>query len=127
LSVATVAGGTAAAQPHVTAGADVLLYGDNTEFHNSFREGETILGSAARVYGDFELNPRVKVSLGVIGNERFGGDRAFEQVRPIVALTVTGTRSSFVFGAFRRVQRTRPSGPIGWVPTGCFRRCSARR
>jgi hypothetical protein len=111
LAVAVVAGGTAAAQQHVTAGADVLLYGDNTEFRNPFREGETIFGSAARVYSDVELNPRVKLSLGVIGNERFGGDRAFEQVRPIVALTVTGTRSSFVFGAFPARPVDAPLGP----------------
>lgn len=111
LAVATIAGGTAAAQQHVTARADILLYGDNTEFRNPFREGETIFGSAARMYGDLELNPRVKVSLGVIGKQRFGGDRAFEQVRPIVALTVTGMRSSFVFGAFPARAVNAPPGP----------------
>jgi hypothetical protein len=91
--------------------ADVLLYGDNTEFRNPFREGETIFGSVLRVSGDLELNPRVKVSLGVLGNERFGGDHAFEQVRPIVALTVTGGRSSFVLGAFAPRQWDAAVGP----------------
>ena len=113
LAVATIAGGTAAAQQHVTARADVLLYGDNTEFRNPFREGETIFGSAARASVDLELNPRTTLSLGVSGNERFGGDDAFEQVRPVVALTVTGARSSFVFGAF-------PARPAEW-PIGADR------
>ena len=111
LAVAMVAGGTASAQQHVTAHADVLLYGDNTEFRNPFREGETIFGALARVAGDLELNARVKLSLGAVGNERFGGDHAFEQVRPIVALTVTGARSSFVFGAFPARQSDVPAGP----------------
>lgn len=118
LAVATIAGGTAAAQQHVTALADVLLYGDNTEFRNPFREGETIFGSAVRVYADLELNARVKVSLGVTGNERFGGDRAFEQVRPVVALTVTGGRSSFVFGAFPPRPADAPIGPDRMSPHG---------
>ena len=86
------------------------MYGDNTEFRNPFREGETIFGSVVRVSGDLELSPRVKVSLGVVGNERFGGDRAFDVVRPVVALTVTGTRSTFVFGAFPPRQWDAPVG-----------------
>jgi hypothetical protein len=120
LAVATIAGGTAAAQEHVTARADVLLYGDNTEFRNPFREGETIFGSTARVSADLELNERVTLSLGVVGNERFGGDRAFEQVRPIVALTVRGARSSFVFGAFPVRRWDAPIGPDLMGPHGLF-------
>ena len=111
LAVATIAGGTAAAQQHVTARADVLLYGDNTEFRNPFREGETIFGAAARTSVDVELNPRTTLSLGVSGNERFGGDDAFEQVRPVVTLTITGARSSFVFGAFPARRADSPIGP----------------
>jgi hypothetical protein len=118
VAVATIAGGTAAAQQHVTARADVLLYGDNTEFRNPFREGETIFGAAARAALDVELNPRTTISLGVSGNERFGGDRAFEQVRPVVALTVTGARSSFVFGAFPARQADWPTGPDRIGPHG---------
>jgi hypothetical protein len=118
VAAATIAGGTAAAQQHVTARADVLLYGDNTEFRNPFREGETIFGAAARAAIDVELNSRAKISLGVSGNERFGGDRAFEQVRPIVALTVTGARSAFVFGAFPARQADWPAGPDRMGPHG---------
>src|SRR5215213_9907971 len=37
------------AQQHgLSVAAKVLFYGDNTEFRNSFREGETLFGAAAR-------------------------------------------------------------------------------
>ena len=41
-----VASGPAWAQERVTLRSDVLFYGDNTEFRNPFREGETIFGAA---------------------------------------------------------------------------------
>lgn len=111
LAVATSAGGTAAAQQHVAARADVLLYGDNTEFRNPFREGETIFGAAARVYADVEVGPRATLSLGVFGNQRFGGDDSFERVRPVVALTLAGSRSAFTFGALPAASAGAPAGP----------------
>jgi hypothetical protein len=45
----------------------------------------------------FEMNERVQLSLGVFGNVRFG-DEDVDQVRPVVALTINGRRSSFTFG-----------------------------
>src|SRR5450759_1865200 len=88
-----------------------LLYGDYTEFRNPFREGETIFGAAARVFADIELNPRVRVSLGAFGNQRFGSENAFERARPVISLTVVGRRSSFVFGTFPALPVTAPAGP----------------
>src|SRR5688572_8181352 len=52
-------------------GADVIFYGDNTEFRNPFREGETIFGAAARLDGRVEISESVTLSLGVFGNQRF--------------------------------------------------------
>jgi hypothetical protein len=98
------------AQEHVSLGADVLLYGDNTEFRNPFREGETIFGAAARVGMDLELNSRVTLTLGVFGNQRFGGESAFELVRPAIAVAVHGVRSSFVFGALPAHRADAPAG-----------------
>ena len=98
------------AQEHIALRSDVLLYGDNTEFRNPFREGETIFGAAARVAADLELNPRVTLTLGVFGNQRFGGDAAFELVRPVIALAITGARSSFVFGALPARHAGAPAG-----------------
>jgi hypothetical protein len=103
-------GRTVCAQEKVTLRSDILLYGDNTEFRNPFREGETLLGAAARVFADVDLGPRAVVSLGVFGNQRFGSDRSFELVRPVIALTVRGRRSTFVFGT---LPAAKPDDPIG--------------
>lgn len=78
--------------------ADVMFYGDNTEFRNPFREGETIFGAAIRPSLDVTLNPRVTVSLGAVTNHRFGGDAAFELARPLAAITFRGASHTFVMG-----------------------------
>src|SRR5262249_20128485 len=101
----------AAAQDHLTVRSDILFYGDNTEFRNPFREGETIFGAAARVAADIELNPRVTISLGVSGNQRFGSEEAFELVRPVIAMTVNGRRSAFTFGTLPALSAAGPMGP----------------
>jgi hypothetical protein len=114
----------AIAQDGVTLGADALFYGDNTEFHNPFREGETIFGAAVRLDGRIEMSDSVTLSLGVFGNQRFGSSDAFELVRPIVALTVAGKRSSFVFGTLpspfelRPLSVAHPAGPDQTGPHG---------
>lgn len=98
--IAALIGSTsmALAQEHVTVRSDILFYGDNTEFRNPFREGETIFGAAPRMEIVFGLNDRVEVAVGAFANVRFGGDQAFEDGKPIVALRITGNRSTFVFG-----------------------------
>jgi len=106
-----VAGRAVCAQESVTLRSDILLYGDNTEFRNPFREGETIFGAAARVFADLQLNPRVTISLGAFGNQRFGSDDAFELVRPVIALTVRGRRSAFTFGTLPALSPDAPMGP----------------
>jgi hypothetical protein len=106
------------AQEKVTLRSDILLYGDNTEFRNPFREGETIFGAAVRVGADVDLNDRVGVALGVFGNQRFGSDKSFEQVRPVIALTVRGRRSAFVFGTLPAPQPGWPIGPDRGGPHG---------
>ena len=87
------------------------MYGDNTEFRNPFREGETILGAAARTAADIEVSPRVTLTLGVFGNQRFGSEKAFEQVRPVIALRVGGRRSDFIFGTLPPRHPDAPPGP----------------
>ncbi len=111
----------------LTLGANAIFYGDNTEFHNPFREGETIFGAALRLDGRVALNDSVTLTLGVFGNQRFGSSDAFEMVRPIVALTVSGRRSTFVFGTLPSSFEVRPlsaeraagpdlGGPHGLLP-----------
>ena len=101
----------AVAQERLAIRSDVLFYGDNTEFRNPFREGETIFGAALRVAGVIDLNDRVRLSIGAFGNQRFGSEEAFEQVRPVLALTGRGRRSSFVFGTLPAAGVTTPPGP----------------
>ena len=110
--------GKPTAQEHVTLRSDVLLYGDNTEFSNPFREGETILGAGVWLFADVALSPRVSLSLGVFGNQRFGSDRAFELVRPVVSLTARRGRTTLIFGTFPARRADAPMGPDRMGPHG---------
>ena len=103
--------GEAAAQEHVTLRSDVLLYGDNTEFRNPFRDGETIFGAAVRLAADIETGTHAVVTLGGFSNQRFGSEHAAEQARPIVALTIRGRRSALAFGTLPPRGLRTPAGP----------------
>jgi len=117
--VAVVAGAHgAAAQEHIALRSDVLFYGDNTEFCNPFRDGETILGAAVRVSADVETGARTVLSLGGFFNQRFGSDRGVEQARPVVALSVRGRRSTFTFGTLPPRADKTPAGPDRAGPHG---------
>ena len=106
-----LAGRAVRAQEKVTLRSDLLLYGDNTEFRNPFREGETLFGAAARVFVDFELNPKVAISLGGFGNQRFGSEMAFDARAP-------GHRADVSRGAFIvRVRHAARNGRDGAVWT----------
>ena len=102
---------SAGAQEQLAIRSDFLFYGDNTEFHNRFREGETIFGAAVRVAAEVGLNDRVIVSAGGFANQRFGSESAFEQVRPVLSLMVRGRRSSFVLGTLPPLSSDLPAGP----------------
>jgi hypothetical protein len=106
------------AQERVTLSADVLLYGDNTEFRNPFREGETLFGAAPRLSLILPLGERVSLELGVFANMRFGSERASELTRPVVALKVRSKRSAFVFGTLDRPRVIDPPGPDRAGPHG---------
>jgi hypothetical protein len=99
------------AQEHVALQSDLLFYGDNTEFRNPFREGETIFGAAVRIAAIAGINDRTSITLGVFTNQRFGADDAFELVRPVVALTVRQHRSLFVFGTLPSRSAAAQPGP----------------
>lgn len=90
----------AQAQEPVTVGADVFFYGDNTEFSNPFREGETLFGNAARVVVTAGIGDRVTLTGGVFGDQRFGSEHAFEIVRPVIAIEVRTGASRLTFGTF---------------------------
>ena len=109
---------SALAQEHVTLQTDFLFYGDNTEFRNPFREGETILGTAVRTAAVLGVNERIRFALGVFGNIRFGDEDAFQLVRPVVALTISGKRSAFVLGTLSTPTAGDPPGPDRTGPHG---------
>lgn len=102
---------SAEAQERVTLAVDVLLYGDNTEFRNPFREGETLFGAAPRLSILFGLGDQALLELGVFANQRFGSDRASEVTRPVIALKVHRRSSSFVFGTLDTPRVIDPAGP----------------
>ena len=102
---------SALAQEGLAIRSNFLFYGDDTEFHNPFREGETIFGAAIRVFADIDLDRSVTVSAGAFGNQRFGSEDAFELVRPVLSLTVRGKRSSFALGTLAAVSSDVPPGP----------------
>jgi hypothetical protein len=105
-------------QEDLTLRADLMLYGDNTEFHNPFREGETIFGAAIRPTVEVAMNSRVSVTLGALTNQRFGGDEAFELVRPVVSVTFRGAHQSFLIGTLPMRRFSTPEGPDRSTPHG---------
>lgn len=102
---------TGLAQDSVALQTNVLFYGDNTEFRNPFREGETIFGAAVRLTAAAGLGDRTTLTLGAFGNQRFGSDDAFDLVRPVVSLTIRGGRSSFNFGTLLSSPHAGAAGP----------------
>ena len=118
LALACVRAEPAAAQDGITIQTHVLFYGDNTEFRNPFREGETIFGAAARVAVVAGVAERTTLTIGIFGNQRFGSDDSFEQVRPVIALTVKGARSAFTFGALPPSPHASAPGPDLQGPHG---------
>jgi hypothetical protein len=111
---------SAMAQDSVTLKTSVLFYGDNTEFSNPFREGETLFGAAIRFFGEVEITDRVSLNLGAVGNHRFGADDAFEFVRPIASLNLRSRsgQSRFIIGSLETTDAWEPAGPDQGGPHG---------
>jgi hypothetical protein len=96
----------------VTPGADFLFYADNTEFANPFREGETQLGAAARVFVDVALSESATLRAGFFGRGRFGSHRFLEEAEPVIALELKRGTSRFLFGSLDTAAwRTHVRGP----------------
>ena len=110
-----------APHPRATLITDFLIYGDNTEFFNRFRDGETILGAAGTVAVDIRLSERATLRGGLFLNHRFGSEHFAEQYRPVISLTVESGASTFTMGTLDTVPRDgRPApdltGPHGLLP-----------
>lgn len=95
-----------------TAAGDLLFYGDNTEFANPFREGETLLGASGRITLDVALNKIVTLRGGIFGLGRFGAHTFLEQGEPVLALAIGDASSRFIFGSLETAAtRTAVAGP----------------
>jgi hypothetical protein len=60
------------------------FYGDNTEFFNPYRIGQTILGAQMQTYLSAEPGPRTEVVLGVFSDHRSGRSDFFDEVKPLL-------------------------------------------
>ena len=111
----------AAAQERVRFHTDVTIYGDNTEFHNRFRDGATLLGTAGTFAVDVELGDSAFFRGGIFLNHRIGSARFAEQWRPVFSLTVDSGPSRFIFGTLdsgpdEGVFAPDLGGPHGLIP-----------
>jgi hypothetical protein len=86
-----------------TLGADLLFFGDNTEFANPFRSGDTTLGASGQIFLDVSLNEMVTLRGGLFGLGRFGAHEFLEHAEPALALEIARGPSRFVFGSLRTV------------------------
>jgi hypothetical protein len=100
----------------------LLFYGDNTEFANPFREGETLLGTAARAFVDLELSEAASLRAGLFLKGRYGAHEFVEEAEPVVALILRRGPSRFLFGSLetasfdRRVRGPDQDTPHGLLP-----------
>ena len=110
--------GPATAQDRITLVVDMTFYGDNTEFFNPWRDGETLLGTEGRLFLDVDLNERVTLRAGLFGDHRFGDDDNFEIVRPVLALHVKNDVARFIIGSIESGTRAVGLGPDQLGPHG---------
>jgi hypothetical protein len=97
---------------------DLTAYGDNTEFSNPFRVGETLFGAFGTIGVEAALSDHLALRLGVFGHQRFGSRRAFDQVRPALAFVMGSPRSRFVFGTLETPRHAAGFGPDRFGPHG---------
>ena len=110
--------GRAAAQDRIVFVVDTTFYGDNTEFFNPWRDGETLLGAETRLFLDIDLNEHVTLRGGLFGDHRFGDAHNFENVRPILALHVKNDVTRFIIGSIESGTQQVGLGPDRLGPHG---------
>lgn len=98
--------------------SSVTFYGDNTEFSNPFRTGETLAGAFASVFVEGRMSERLALRGGVLGHQRFGSGQAFDQVRPVLALVIGPASSRLVLGTLETMRRADGPGPDRTGPHG---------
>jgi len=95
-----------------------MFYGDNTEFSNPFREGETLVGAWANIFLETKLDERLALRTGVFGHQRFGSNRSFDELRPVLALVIGTARSRLILGTLETMRGVEGPGPDRHGPHG---------
>ncbi len=113
-----LARGAAAQDVDYSLDATATFYGDNTEFFNPFRDGETTIGAHGLVVGEARTSDRLAIRAGVFANQRFGAPGAFDEVRPVITLVVGHPRSQLILGTINTVRRAQGIGPDRSGPHG---------
>jgi hypothetical protein len=101
----------AAQMPDLGFEATLTFYGDNTEFANPFRRGQTLIGTWGTAVVDARVSDRLTLRGGVFGNQRFGSESSFDEVRPVLSLVIGGRASRLVLGTLETVRRVDGAGP----------------
>lgn len=118
LTTLLVARGAGAQSTDYSFAATATFFGDNTEFFNPFRTGQTLIGTNATVVGEARLNQRLAIRGGVFGLQSFGADRSLDQVRPVLSLVIGPPQSRLILGTLETVRRADGPGPDRTSPHG---------
>jgi hypothetical protein len=119
LTIILLTGAPAWAQvPSLTLKTSLVFYGDDTEFSNPFRSGDTIVGTYGVAFLEVGVNDRLTVRAGGFGNWRFGSSEAIDQGRPVLALVVGNDRSHVVLGTLETMRHLNGGGPDRTGPHG---------
>jgi len=104
--------------PTLTLRTSLVFYGDDTEFSNPFRTGETILGTYGVAFLEVGLSDRLAIRAGGFGNWRFGSSEPIDQGRPVLAFVAGTKRSHFVLGTLETMRHLTGEGPDRTGPHG---------
>ena len=104
--------------PDLSLDARLVFYGDNAEFGNEFRTGETLIGTFGTIAIEADVSDRLAIRAGAFGHHRFGSTAAFDEARPVLAIVLRGPRSRFVFGTLETMRRAEGAGPDRTAPHG---------
>ena len=115
---ALIASPVAAQTPDVGLDARLVVYGDNTEFSNEFRTGETQLGTFGSLVVDAAISDRLSIRAGGFGHQRFGSSASFDLARPVLAIVIRSPRSRIVLGTLETMRRADGAGPDRTSPHG---------
>lgn len=85
--------------------SEFAFYGDNTEFFNPYRTGETLLGASLTTVLAFPVGPRAEVLAGAFADFRSGSEKGADQVEPVLSFRWRAATSTAVIGTLVTVER----------------------